>query len=285
MKIIIVSLVIVLWIALVNLVLSRKLRPKKSIREVARKSRYIDKLIEESGVLNKAKFYNSIIHIILSLFMFMITYSFSREILGTFSSLIFSILFATIPTIVLSVKKQNKTSNTRVEAVNFIEIFSNNIIVQTNIFEAMRSSLELCKEPVKKVVKKSLTMYDNKIDPVICIRYIEKNLSGVEVKSFFNSLEYNFIEGGDISRVNESSIDDLTMIIEIDQTESSDDSVMFSMLYAMIIINVVMVLISLLSPYAKYITKTVYGEVALSMNFLICISILIGTFIKQGDVS
>lgn len=285
MKIVIVSLVIVVWIALVNLVLSRKLRPKKSIREVARKSSFIDKLIEESGVLNKAKFYSSIIHIILSLFMFMTSYSFSRVILGTFSSLIFSILFATIPTIVLSVKKQNKTSDTRVEAVNFIEIFSNNIIVQTNIFEAMRSSLELCREPVKKVVKKSLAMYDNKIDPVICIRYIEKNLSGVEVKSFFNSLEYHFIEGGDISRVNESSIDDLTMIIEIDQTESSDDSVMFTMLYAMIVINVVMVLISLLSPYAKYITKTVYGEVALSINFLICISILIGTFIKQGDVS
>jgi len=244
----------------------------------------VEKLIEVSGLALKIKYYNSLVHILLSIGAFLATFIISRRILGNISSIIFSVLISLGPSAALSILERNKVSLTRKETLNFIDIFSNQILVHTNIFDAMKSSIEFLNEPIKNVTKKTIEMYDKKIDPIKCIKYMTASLPGVEVKSFFNNLEYYFIEGGDISSVNDEFLIELTELVDIDNKESGEDFMMFISLYAMVALNLLVVMLTLNSNLSSSIVNTLYGEIALSINLSLCLLIVIKTLTKAGDL-
>lgn len=270
---------------LIFTILLRNITSKKHHKEKEKKLLKLEKLIENSGILLSIKFYNGMLHISVTIVILLLTYSISRNVLGSISSLIFSILIALFPSIVLNILEKNKISKTRKEVLNFIDIFSNQMIVHENIFEAMKSTTSFINNPIKNIIEKSLDMYDKRIDPVKCINYISYNLPGLEVKSFFDSLKYYFLEGGDISSINDEFLIELNDLVEIDQKESSDDHMMYISIYIMIVLNLLVVFATLKSDVAKLITHTLYGEIALSINLGICLSIIIKTLTKSGDIS
>lgn len=276
---------VLLFISILVLTLSIILKNKLN-KELNKKVKLVrvNKLIEVSGVALKIKHYNSLVHIILSITCFVLTFIISKRILGNVSSLIFSTLLLLGPSAALSILEKNKVGLARKETLNFIDIFSNQMLVNTNIFDAMRSSTEFLNEPVKNVTKRTLDMYDKKIDPVKCLKYMSDSLPGVEVKSFFNTLEYYFIEGGDISNINDEFLVELTELVEIDNKESSEDYMMFISLYAMVALNLIVIMLTLKSDVSSFVTNTVYGEIALSINLSLCLAIVIKTLTKGGEV-
>jgi Flp pilus assembly protein TadB len=266
-------------------VLLRNITSEKHNKEARKRFVKLDKLIENSGVLLTVKFYSGLLHVAVSVVCFLLTYSISRNILGSVSSLIFSVLIALFPSVILNILENNKISKTRKEALNFIDIFSNQMIVEENIFEAMRECISFINNPIKDVIRKTLDMYDKRINPLKCIDYIIHNLPGLEVKSFFDTLKYYFIEGGDISSINDEFLIELNDLVEIDQKESSEDHMMYISIYVMIALNLLIIFMTLKSDVSKLITHTLYGEVALSINLSICLSIIAKTLTKSGDIS
>lgn len=283
MKILLVLLFISVFSLVYSSLLRKVLNPKKAIKR--EKFIKLKKLIEESGIALKIKFYNVTIHVLLSVLAFITTYTLSRNFLGSISSVIFSVFIAIVPTAILNVLERNKISVTRKEVLNFIDKFSDQIGVHENIFDAMKSCVEFLEEPVKSVTQKALDMYDNSVDPLDCINYISSTLPGSEVKAFFDNLEYYFIEGGNISEINDEFLIELTELIEIDNIESTEDHKLFFSLYVMIALNTLIVFMSIKADPLKFIISTVYGEIALSINLAICILLIIKTLIKAGDVS
>lgn len=281
MAIMIVMLMFLVWLILVSAMTLRMIRePTDKIK----KKNVIDKLIERSGITSQLKFYNTVLHIVLSVLFFMVSFSIARLYLGKISSLIFCVLIGSIPTILLGLLNQNKVSATRRETVNFIDIFSNQIVIHNNIFNAMSDTVKYVNNPVKDIVLHAIELYEKKVDPVKCLKYISSNLSGVEVKSFFENLEYFFIEGGDVTAINEEFLLELTELIEIDEKEKSEDLMLNMMIYALISADVFGVLMILLSSNSRLLTNSLYGEIALSINMAICIVLVIQTIVKQGDI-
>lgn len=276
-----VILTLLIWIILASLMM------RNHIRGPTNKDKYflkLNRLIASSGIRERIKFYNIMIHLALSVGIFFITFSLSRIRLGQFSSIIFCILTFFIPSLVLAILKQNKVSRTRKATVDFIEIFSNQMNICSNIFDAMKESIKYTKNPVKDVVQSGIDMYERKIDPEKCISYISANLVGMEVKAFFENLKYYFIEGGDITEINDDFLGELEDIIEIDRKEESEDQILNTWIYAIICANLLGVSTVIMSDASKLITQTMYGEIVLSTNFALCLILIINTLLKQGDL-
>lgn len=274
-------LVLMIWLMLASIILRNYIREPTQRQ---RKNSYIRRLINNSGVYAGTRNYNSLMHIILSLVLFVTSYNLGRFFLGNVSSVIFSVLAAMIPTIILNILSQNKISKTRIATMEFIDVFSNQMITHTNIFDAMSEAVKYAKDPVKRLILESIHMYNKKIPPDKCLEHISKNLSGIEAKSFFENLKFYFIEGGDITTINEDYMEELTSIIEIDREEDSEDRILATWIYIIIIINLGGILTSLKSDLSSMITQTVYGEVALSVNFAICIALVMKVLTKQGEI-
>lgn len=276
-----VLLTLLIWIILASLMMRNHIRgPKDKDKHFLK----VNRLIDSSGIRERFKFYNVVYHLGISIGIFLITFNVARIRLGGFSSIIFCILTFFIPSLILAILRQNKVSQTRKATVDFIEIFSNQMNTCSNIFDAMKESVKYTKNPVKGVVQTGLEMYDKKIDPEKCISYISANLVGMEVKAFFENLKYYFIEGGDISDINDDFLGELEDIIEIDRKEDSEDQILNTWVYLIIGANLFGVGTVIMSDVSKLITQSMYGEIILSFNFALCIILIVNTLLKQGDL-
>lgn len=275
------GLVISLWILIAALLYRYILRgwSKKSVRQLAIMSHF-DVLIKKADYGRELKFYNSVTHVIVSIALLAIGYMISRKYLGTFSAISSSLMCGIIPTLLLKIAQSLKDQRTRKEAINFFATFSNYCDSGFDIFTAFRMSIPELSEPFKSVISRMIKMYDARIDPIICLKTASDELDAMELKSFFKTLIFQYVEGGDIVRLTNDYIKDLGMLIALDEKESAEDQILSLGIYLLVGVQFIILGMFLSSNERDLVVGTLYGEIALTLNFLLSLLMILMTFIK-----
>ncbi len=240
----------------------------------------MDVLIRKADSNQSFAIYNSVAHVFVSLSMLLISYYFSRQYLGTFSSLSSSLMCAVIPTLLLKIIQSVNDQRMRKEAINFFATFSNYCSTGHDIFTAFRMSGPELTEPFKSVISRMINQYDARVDPIICLQMTSNELEAVELKSFFKTLIFQYVEGGDVIRLTNDYTKDLGQLIELDEKESAEDRILNIGIYMLVGIQFAILGLFLTSNERQLVVGTLYGEIALTLNFLLSLFMVLMTFIK-----
>lgn len=270
-----------LWILIAALLYRYILRgwSKQSIRQWEIMSRF-DVLIKKADSGHRFDLYNSVTHVIVSLALLVIGYLISRQYLGTISAVSSSLMCGMIPTLLLKIIQSIKEQRTRKEAVNFFATFSNYCSTGHDIFTSFRLSIPELSEPFKSAISKMIKMYDSRVDPIICLKTASDELEAMELKSFFKTLIFQYVEGGDVIRLTNDYIKDLGQLIELDEKETAEDQILNLGVYLLVGVQFAILGLFLSSNERHLVVGTLYGEIALTLNFLLSLLMVLMTFIK-----
>lgn len=185
-----------------------------------------------------------------------------------------------IPTTGLKILESVNSSRIQKEAMNFFATFANYSSTGFDIFSAFRQAESEINEPFRSIIKDMLRQYDNKVDPVLCLETAAAALNANEVKSFFKTLVYQYVEGGDHVKLTNELTSELGELIELDEQESSEDNVLRYGIYLLVAFDLFILLSFLRSNQSGLVVGTLYGEIALTLHFLLTTLLITASFIK-----
>lgn len=272
-----VGLIVSLWV-LITALLYRYL----TTRQVKRQHHLITRF---DGMLSKAmvphtSFYNGAVHLIISFLLGVGCYAVTRQYLGTVSSFSSSVLCGILPTAILRISLSVTEQKVRKDAINFYATFSNHCSIGFDIFTAFRMSIPELNEPFKGAIRRMIAQYDTRVDPIMCLQAAADELEVAEIHSFFRMLIFQYVEGGDVVKLTNDYIKDLGQLIKLDEKEGAEDQVLNMGIYILIAAQFFFLGLFLTSNQRDLVVGTVYGEIALAANFIICIVLILQTFIK-----
>lgn len=268
------------WVLFTSFIYRYMLSKSKSHIKLLDRIDYFDVLIKKADTYHVLKHYNSVMHIIISIITLLIGYFYSGNYLGAFPTIVTALMSGVLPTIFLKIYQTVNEHRARKEAMNFYGTFSNYCAVGHDIFTAFRSSIPEIAEPYKTVITKMIKQYDSRVDPITCLKTASEELGSVELNSFFKTLIFQYIEGGDVVRLANDYIKDLGKLIELDEKENTEDRVLNLGIYLLVGAQLFILGVFLKSNMSYLITGTVYGEVALTVNLVLSLLMVLMTFIK-----
>lgn len=224
--------------------------------------------------------YNAPIHVGLSICSLIIGYFISRQYLGAISAISSSLMCGLMPTLVIKIIQGINDQRLRKESGNFFATFSNYCSTGQDIFSAFRLSIPEIEEPFKAVISRMIKQYDSRVDPIICLQTASESLDAMELKSFFKTLIFQYIEGGDVVRLTNDFIRDLGQLVELDEKEAAEDRILNIGIYMLVSAQFLILGLFLRSNERDLIIGTLYGEIALTINILLSLLMILLTFIK-----
>lgn len=276
MKLILISLLILsLWVLLTSLFYSQKLKllVKKQVSQAMAFDKF-EKLIVGSG-LARFRCYNSLVHIVVSVLTSLTSYNIARMRLGVIASLTCALMGALIPTILLRVSTERREMETRQEALNFYAIFKNYAATGYEIFTAFKACIPELNEPYKQVITRMIMRYEMRVDPVTCLQLAGEELALPELKSFFQTLIVQYVEGGDIIKLTNEFLRDLGELMELDQQENAEDQKTNFGIYLLTALDA-----SLLLIISNTSTNSVITEIGVTANLALALFLVLNTFVK-----
>ncbi len=224
--------------------------------------------------------YNSVVHIVLSIACLLTGYVVSRQQLSIYSAFACGAMAGMVPTMGIKILESINSGRLSRESMNFISTFSNYASTGFDIFSSFRQSEPELNQPFRRIIKEMLRQYDDKVDPVICLQSASNSIESEEVKSFFRTLIYQLVEGGDYVKLTKELTVELGDLVELDEQENTEDNILRYSIYFLIGTDLVILISFLKSNQSNLVVGTLFGEIALTIHFLLAMSLIVFSFIK-----
>lgn len=237
-------------------------------------------MITKADSSKRLRGYNGLMHFTISLICLLAGYLLVRQQLSIYSAAACAIMAGMLPTMGLKILESINISKISRESMNFFATFSNYASTGFDIFAAFRHSEPELNDPFRSIIRDMLRKYDDKVDPILCLQAAADAIESEEVKSFFRTLIYQLVEGGDYVKLTNELTSELGELVDIDEKENTEDNVLRYGLYLLVGLDLLIIISFLRSNQSYLVIGTLYGEVALTVNFLLAIFLIAASFIK-----
>jgi len=237
-----------------------------------------ERLIAKSNVRFFIPFYGIKLHLLGSAFFTFLFFSSNFFTHQLSINIIFGLIGATIPTVILNIIGFTMESRVKKQSINFLNGIKNNYITTGDIFVAIESVIYTLREPLKSYTLTMIAKRKAKLSPYRILDEFKKNVGELsELGLFVDNLKLAITEGADIQLLIEKYIIDIEKLNEIDDEFLAEEmsSSLMSYIFIFIVVSGVKMIYS--ADFATEIVKSLWHQGAVAIALIICFYMIINS--------